>query len=90
MGANRVKFLMIVLLLKLFSWYPIANASPPPCIDSSNECVNELINRAIALLAAKAELERQQEEEKVEIGDKVLHLLLDYESAFRRYELLSS
>jgi hypothetical protein len=42
------------------------------------------------LLAAKAELERQQEEEKVEIGNKVLHLLLDYEAASRRHELLSS
>jgi outer membrane protein TolC len=42
------------------------------------------------LLAAKAELERQQEEEKVEIGNKVLHLLLDYEAANRKHELLSS
>jgi outer membrane protein TolC len=42
------------------------------------------------LLAARAELERQQEEEKVEIEDKILQLLLDYEAASRRYELLSS
>lgn len=42
------------------------------------------------LLAAKAELERQQEEEKVRIGDKVLRLLLDYEAASRRHQLLSS
>jgi outer membrane protein TolC len=42
------------------------------------------------LLAAKAELERQQEEEKVRIGDKVLRLLLDYEAANRRHQLLSS
>jgi hypothetical protein len=132
-----------------------------PCLDSSNECVNELTQRAIAssnklkkldekialiderlelmgdrivysqkktwtnyvtldpvkllqnlfgggdvqrdrlaiadleiktadLLAAKAELERQQEEEKVRVGDKVLRLLLDYEAANRRYQLLSS
>ena len=47
-------------------------------------------------MAAKAELERQQEEEKVEIGDleeirfagRVLRLLLDYEAAQRRHELL--
>lgn len=42
------------------------------------------------LLAAKAELERQQEEEKVEIEEKVLNLLLDYEAANRKHELLSS
>ncbi|MBE9167557.1 hypothetical protein IQ238_08515 [Pleurocapsales cyanobacterium LEGE 06147] len=42
------------------------------------------------LLAAKAELERQQEEEKVRLGDKVLRLLLDYEAANRRHQLLSS
>ena len=49
-------------------------------------------------MAAKAELERQQEEEKVEIGDleeirfagRVLRLLLDYEAAQRRHKLLSS
>jgi len=42
------------------------------------------------LLAAKAELERQQEEEKLETGDRVLSLLLDYEAANRKHELLSS
>jgi hypothetical protein len=42
------------------------------------------------LLAAKAELERQQEEEKLETGDRLLSLLLDYEAANRRHELLSS
>ena len=46
--------------------------------------------RTADLLAAKAELERQQEEEKVEIGDRVLRLLLDYEAAQRRYELLNN
>ena len=42
------------------------------------------------LLAAKAELERQQEEEKLEIEDEVLNLLLDYEAADRKLELLTS
>jgi outer membrane protein TolC len=42
------------------------------------------------LVAAKAELERQQEEEKLETGDRVLHLLLDYEAASRKHELLTS
>ncbi len=50
--------------------------------------------RTADLLAAKAELERQKEEEKVKIGDleeirfagRVLRLLLDYEAAQRRHE----
>jgi outer membrane protein TolC len=42
------------------------------------------------LVAAKAELERQQEEEKLETGDRILSLLLDYEAASRRHELLIS
>ena len=46
--------------------------------------------RTSDLLAAKAELERQQEEEKIELGDKILKLLLDYEAATRKQELLTS
>ena len=46
--------------------------------------------RTADLLAAKAELERQQEEEKLEIEEEVLNLLLDYEAAKRKYELLLS
>ena len=41
------------------------------------------------LLAAKAKLERQQEE-KLKIEDKVLSLLLDYEAANRQLKLLTS
>jgi outer membrane protein TolC len=137
------------------------NSQQLPCINSSNECVNQLTDRAIAssnqlqklaeritiiderlavteerieysnkrqwtnyistnpvdiiqnifggggvqrdriaiadleikttdLLAARAELERQQEEEKLEISDRVTELLLDYEAATRRHELLIS
>ena len=46
--------------------------------------------RTSDLIAAKAELERQQEEEKVKISDRVLRLLLDYEAAQRRHVLLTS
>jgi hypothetical protein len=152
---------MGLYLLKLLLWCPTAIAQTLPCLTSSNQCVNELTEKAIAssnklkkldekialiderlelmedriaysqkktwtnyvtldpvkllqnlfgggdvqreqiaiadleiktadLLAAKAELERQQEEEKVRIGDKVLRLLLDYEAASRRHQLLSS
>ena len=41
-------------------------------------------------MAAKAELERQQESEKLKIEDTVLRLVLDYEAAQRRHDLLSS
>lgn len=46
--------------------------------------------RTADLLAAKAELERQQEAEKLKLEDKVLHLLLNYEAAQRKHELLTS
>ncbi len=63
-----------------------------------NIAIASLEIRTADLLAAKAELERQQEEEKVKIGDleeirfagRILRLLLDYEAAQRRHELLSS
>ena len=57
-------------------------------VQRDNIAIASLEIRTADLLAAKAELERQQEEEKVEIGDRVLRLLLDYEAAQRRHELL--
>ena len=48
MGANRLKFLMIVFRLKLFSWQPTAIASLLPCLNSSNEWVQQLRKFAIA------------------------------------------
>ena len=35
-------------------------------------------------------MERQREEEKVNLGDKVLRLVLDYEAAQRQYALVKS
>jgi outer membrane protein TolC len=146
---------------KLPLWSTAENTQQLPCLNSSNECVDQLTNRAIArsikfkklserittidqrleatgeridyakkkqwtnyistnpvdiiqnifggggvqrdriaiadleikttdLVAAKAELERQQEEEKLELCDRILSLLLDYEAANRRHELLTS
>jgi hypothetical protein len=46
--------------------------------------------KAATLEAARAELERQREEEKVLLGDKVLRLLLDYEAVSRKVELVRS
>ena len=55
-----------------------------------NLAIANLEVRTADLLAAKAELERQQSEEKVEIEDEVLDLLLDYKAANRKHELLTS
>ncbi len=59
-------------------------------VQRDNIAIASLEIRTADLLAAKAELERQQEEEKVKIGDRVLRLLLDYEAAQRRHELLKN
>ncbi|WP_319423480.1 hypothetical protein [Pleurocapsa sp. FMAR1] len=52
--------------------------------------IADLEIRTTDLLAAKAELERQQEEEKLKIEDKVLSRILDYEAAQRQHDLLTS
>ncbi len=67
-------------------------------VQRDNIAIASLEIRTADLLAAKAELERQQEEEKVKIGDleeirfagRILRLLLDYEAAQRRHEFSSS
>ena len=59
-------------------------------VQRDNIAIASLEIRTADLLAAKAELERQKEEEKVKISDRVLRLLLDYEAAQRRHELLTS
>ncbi len=59
-------------------------------VQRDNIAIASLEIRTADLLAAKAELERQQEEEKVKISDRVLRLLLDYEAAQRRHELLKN
>ena len=59
-------------------------------VQRDNIAIANLEVRTTDLLAAKAELERQQEEEKLEIKDEVLSLLLDYEAAERKHELLLS
>lgn len=59
-------------------------------VQRDNIAIASLEIRTTDLLAAKAELERQQEAEKVEIEDEVLNLLLDYEAANRKLELLAS
>ena len=55
-----------------------------------NIAIANLEVRTADLLAAKAELERQQSEEKLKISNKVLRLVLDFEAAKRKQELLTS
>ncbi len=46
--------------------------------------------QASELIAAKAELERQREEEKTRLGEKVLKLVLDYEKSDRTISAIES
>lgn len=59
-------------------------------VQQDNIAITNLEVRTTDLLAAKAELERQQEEEKLKLEDNVLRLVLDYEAAKRKHNLLSS
>ena len=52
--------------------------------------IADLEVKAATLEAARAELERQREEEKVNLGEKVLRLVLDYEAATRQIDLVKS
>ena len=54
-----------------------------------NIAIANLEVRTADLLAAKAELERQQETEKLEIENEVLRLILDFGAAERKHRLLS-
>ena len=52
--------------------------------------ITDLEIKAATLEAAKAELERQVEDEKILLGGKVLQLVLDYEAATRQIALVKS
>ena len=52
--------------------------------------IADLEVKSATLEAARAELERQREAEKVSLGEKVLRLVLDYESSDRRVALIES
>ena len=59
-------------------------------VQRDNIAIASLEIRTTDLLAAKAELERQQEAEKLKIEDEVLRLVLEVEAAQRKYNLLTS
>ena len=58
-------------------------------VQRDNIAIANLEVRTADLLAAKAELERRQSEEKLRIENKILRLVLDFEAAERKHELLS-
>lgn len=58
-------------------------------VQRDNIAIASLEVRTADLLAAKAELERRQSEEKLSIENKILRLVLDFEAAERKHELLS-
>jgi hypothetical protein len=75
-------------IINPFSW--IKNLAGGGEMQRDRLAIADLEIKAATLEAARAELERQREEEKVLLGEKVLMLLLDYEAAIRRVKLLES
>ncbi len=71
-----------------FAW--IKNLAGGGDMQRERLAIADLEVKAATLEAARAELERQREEEKVNLGDKVLRLVLDYEAATRQVELVRS
>jgi hypothetical protein len=78
----------IIDIVNPFAW--IKNLAGGGDMQRERLAIADLEIKAATLEAARAELERQREEEKVNLGDKVLRLLLDYEAAQRQIELVKS
>ncbi len=93
LAEDRIKYTRNKKWVNYISANPvdiIQNIFGGGAVQRDNIAIASLEIRTADLLAAKAELERQQSEEKVKIGDRVLRLLLDYEAAQRRHELLNN
>ncbi len=93
LAEDRIKYTRNKKWVNYISTNPvniIQNIFGGGAVQRDNIAIASLEIRTADLLAAKAELERQQEEEKVEISDRILKLLLDYEAAQRRHELLKN
>jgi hypothetical protein len=75
-------------IINPFAW--VKNLAGGGDMQRDRIAIADLEIKAATLEAARAELERQREEEKVLLGDKVLTLLLDYEAATRRVKLIES
>lgn len=75
-------------VINSFAW--IKNLAGGGEMQRDRIAIADLEVKAATLEAARAELERQREEEKILLGEKVLRLLLDYEAVSRKYELVES
>ncbi len=71
-----------------FAW--IRNLAGGGDMQRDRLAIADLEVKAATLEAARAELERQREQEKVNLQEKVLQLLLSYEAATRQVELVES
>ncbi|MGB5772086.1 MAG: TolC family protein, partial [Crocosphaera sp.] len=71
-----------------FAW--IRNLAGGGDMQRDRLAIADLEVKAATLEAARAELEKQREQEKVNLGEKVLQLLLNYEAATRQVELVES
>jgi hypothetical protein len=71
-----------------FAW--IKNLAGGGDMQRDQLAIADIEVKVATLEAARAELERQREEEKVLLGEKVLRLLLDYEAVARKYALVES
>ncbi len=71
-----------------FAW--IRNLAGGGDMQRDRLAIADLEVKGASLEAARAELERQREQEKVNLGEKVLQLLLSYEAATRQVELVES
>jgi hypothetical protein len=75
-------------IINPFAW--IKNLAGGGDMQRDKLAIADLEIKAATLEAARAELERQREEEKVNLGDRVLRLVLDYESSDRTIALIQS
>ncbi len=71
-----------------FAW--IQNLAGGGQMQRDRLAIADLEVKGATLEAARAGLERQREQEKVNLGEKVLQLLLGYEAATRQVELVES
>ncbi len=71
-----------------FAW--IRNLAGGGDMQRDRLAIADLEVKGATLEAARAELERRREQEKVNLGEKVLQLLLGYEGATREVELVES
>jgi hypothetical protein len=76
----------VIDIINPFVW--IKNLAGGGEMQRDQLAIADLEVKAATLEAAWAELERQREEEKVLLGEKVLRLLLDYEAVSRKYALV--